>query len=100
MSISNSEQYDLLKQVLLTEARDAVMKQFCALTFQENNEGGNSPTTDAIRKDIYKYTVDLNQFFEADVDTITPEMISTIQQLIVDAQTHHMAALDKIEEFY
>jgi hypothetical protein len=101
MSTSINEQYHQLLQELLTEARISVIKQVWAVTFQENNNNGvKSATTDAIRKDIDQYTADLNQLFNADVDTITPKMISIIEQLIVDAKTRHVAALDKIQELY
>jgi hypothetical protein len=99
MSTRINEQYHQLLQELMTEARFSVIKQIWAVTFQENN-GVKSATTDAIRKDIDQYTADLNQLFNADVDTITPKMISIIEQLIVDAKTRHVAALDKIQELY
>jgi hypothetical protein len=99
MSTRINEQYHQLLQELMTEARFSIIKQIWAVTFQENN-GVESATTDAIREDIKKYTIDLNQIFEADVDTITPKMIFIIEQLIVDAKTRHAAALAKIQEFY
>jgi hypothetical protein len=98
MSTRINEQYHQLLQELKTEAKLAVIKQTWAVNFQKNN-GVESATTDAITEEITKYTIYLNPFFEADVDTITPKMIFIIEQLIVDAKTRHAAALAKIQEF-
>jgi hypothetical protein len=93
---STLEYYELRQEACIM-GKEAVSARKWVVSFKEDVEGP-SVTTAARNEEINKYSSNLKQLVEADVGTITLEMISTIRQVIADAYTDQMVAVDELRE--